>query len=111
MLLPEVASLTKLQNPDGGWSAKPGVPSDPLTTGLALYSLRVGGAAPLSHSAVRKATDYLLRHQDENGAWYVNKTVAPFNYYFDGGFPHGQSQYSSFNGSCWALMALLETIK
>lgn len=104
----EVARLAQLQNADGGWSGKPGAPSDPLTTGLALYSLRVGGAAPRSHPSVRKATDYLLRHQDENGAWYVNKTVAPFNYYFDGGFPGGESQYVSFAATGWATLALLE---
>lgn len=108
VLQTEVAQLAKLQNADGGWSGKPGAPSDPLTTGLALYSLRVGGAAPLSHPAVRKATDYLLRHQDESGAWYVNKTVAPFNYYFDGGFPGGESQYVSFAATGWATLALME---
>jgi ankyrin repeat protein len=105
----ELTPLAKLQNADGGWSGKPGAPSDPLTTGLALYSLRVGGAAPLSHPAVRKATDYLLRHQDESGAWYVNKTVAPFNYYFDGGFPGGESQYVSFAATGWATLALMES--
>jgi hypothetical protein len=39
----------------------------------------------------------------------VNKRAFPANNYFDAGFPHGESQYASFNGTCWATMALLET--
>ena len=31
--------------------------------------------------------------------------------YFDAGFPHGQSQFSSFNGTCWATMALLLAVE
>jgi hypothetical protein len=27
--------------------------------------------------------------------------------YLDGGFPHGESQYASYNASCWATMALI----
>ena len=103
--------LTALQNPDGGWSGRKGAPSDALTTGLALYSLRVGAATPASDAVVRKAASYLLRHQDESGAWYMNKTVAPLNFYFDGGFPGGESQYISFAATGWATLALMETIR
>lgn len=103
------ASLTALQNPDGGWSGRPGAPSDPLTTGLALYSLRAGAGIPVRATVIRKATNYLLRHQDENGSWYVNKTTAPLNYFFDMGFPGGESQYISFAATGWATLALMET--
>ena len=104
----DVKTLIARQQSDGGWGAKPGTPSDPMATGLALYSLRAGGEVALGDSAVRKATDYLLRMQDESGTWYLNKTIQPFNYFFDTGFPGGESQYSSFAATGWATLALME---
>ena len=50
----------------------------------------------------------MLRTQDEDGSWFVNKRAIPANNYFNAGFPHGESQYASFNGTCWATMALLQ---
>ena len=103
----DVQSLIALQNPDGGWGARPSAPSNPMATGQALYGLRVAGAAA-TDGAVRQATDYLLRMQDESGAWFLNKTIQPFNYFFDTGFPGGESQYSSFGATGWATLALME---
>ena len=99
--------LIALQNTDGGWGAKPGTASDPMATGQALYSLRVAGAS-ITDGALRQATNYLLRMQDESGAWYQNKTIQPFNYFFDTGFPGGESQYSSFGATGWATLGLIE---
>ena len=99
------------QRPDGGWAQLPGMTSDAYATGQALYALKEGGGVSVSSSVYQKGVKYLLRTQDEDGSWFVNKRAIPANNYFDGGFPHGQSQYSSFNGSCWAMMALMETIK
>jgi uncharacterized protein len=103
----DVEGLKALQNPDGGWGASPGAPSNPLATGQALYSLRVAGVAP-TDSGLKQAIGYLIRMQDESGAWYLNKTVPPFNDFFDTGFPGGESQYSSFGATSWATLALLE---
>ncbi len=106
-----VAEIKADQRPDGGWAQLPNLSSDAYATGQALYALHEGGGMPVNDPIYQKGVKFLLQNQDEDGSWFVNKRAIPANNYFDGGFPHGQSQYSSFNGSCWALMALLETIK
>lgn len=98
--------LLAAQNPDGGWSQLPGMPSDAYATGQAVYALSVaGGMTPPA-----KGIEYLLRTQDDDGSWFVNKRAIPANNFFDAAFPHGESQYASFNGTCWATLALLETL-
>jgi ankyrin repeat protein len=105
-----VASIRKDQNPDGGWSQLPGMASDAYATGQALYALHSGGGVVASDTAYKKGVAFLLRTQDPDGSWFVNKRAIPANNYFDAGFPHGQSQYASFNGTCWATLALLQTV-
>lgn len=106
-----VAEIKADQRPDGGWAQMPNLASDAYATGQALYALHEGGGMSTSDPVYQKGVKFLLKTQDEDGSWFVNKRANPANNYFDAGFPHGQSQYSSFNGSCWAMMALLETIK
>jgi hypothetical protein len=98
------------QHPDGGWSQTPDLQSDAYATGHALYALHKAGGLPVSDPAYARGVRFLLRNQDEDGSWFVNKRALAANNYFDAGFPHGESQYSSFNGTCWAVMALLETL-
>jgi hypothetical protein len=105
-----VDEILSAQNPDGGWSQVAGMRSDAYATGQALYSLRVAGGIEAKDSIYERGVQYLLRTQDEDGSWFVNKRAIPANNYFDAGFPHGESQYASFNASCWATLALLETI-
>lgn len=105
------AEIRADQRPDGGWAQLPNLASDAYATGQALYALHEGGGMSVNDPVYQKGVKYLLRTQDEDGSWFVNKRAIPANNYFDAGFPHGQSQYSSFNGSCWAMMALLETTK
>jgi ankyrin repeat protein len=96
------------QKPDGGWSATPTLRSDAYATGFALYALAVGGGLSVNEAAYQRGVHYLLRTQDEDGSWYVMKRTTPANTYMDAGFPHGESQYSSFAGTCWATLALLQ---
>ena len=98
------------QRTDGGWSQLPNQSSDAYATGEALYALHHGGGVPTGEAAYTRGTKYLLRTQDDDGSWYVVKRANPANNYFDSGFPHGESQYASFNGTCWATMALLDTV-
>lgn len=98
------------QRQDGGWSQLPNLNSDAYATGQALYALHVGGRLSAADPAYVRGVRFLLRTQDEDGSWFVNKRAIPSNNYFDAGFPHGQSQYASFNGTCWAIMALLATM-
>jgi hypothetical protein len=106
-----VADIKADQRPDGGWAQLPNLSSDAYATGQALYALHEGGGMSVKDPVYQRGVKFLLRTQDEDGSWFVNKRAIPANNYFDGGFPHGQSQYSSFNGTCYATMALLEAIK
>lgn len=98
--------LLAAQRADGGWSSSPSASSDAFVTGLALYALHIGGELPTDAPAYRRGIRFLLRTQDEDGSWYVNKRANPANTYFDAGFPHGESQFTSFAATCWATMAL-----
>src|ERR671925_1136895 len=83
--------------------------SDAYATGQALYALHIAGGLPVTDPAYQAGVQFLLRNQEEDGSWFVSKRAMPANNYFDAGFPHGQSQYASFNATCWATMALLAT--
>lgn len=98
------------QRPDGGWSQGPNLQSDAYSTGQALYALHHAGGLKVTDAAYKRGVQFLLRTQDADGSWFVVKRALPANNYFDGGFPHGESQYASFNGTCWATMALMETM-
>ncbi|MHB8638012.1 MAG: ankyrin repeat domain-containing protein [Fimbriimonadaceae bacterium] len=96
------------QRPDGGWSQLPTLQSDAYATGQALYALHAGGGLSVTNRAYTRGVRFLLRTQDQDGSWFVNKRAIPANNYFDAGFPHGESQYASFNGTCWATIALAD---
>ncbi|MBX7134934.1 MAG: ankyrin repeat domain-containing protein [Fimbriimonadaceae bacterium] len=105
-----IAAIRADQRPDGGWSQLPNMQSDAYATGQALYALHIGGGVSTKDALYQRGTQYLLRTQYSDGSWFVNKRAIPANNYFDAGFPHGESQYSSFNGTCWATLALLEAL-
>jgi N-acyl-D-amino-acid deacylase len=113
------AELKVAQRPDGGWAQLPApvkpapgagdgvfTRSDAYATGQALYALSAGGGVPTTSEGFRRGVRFLLDTQDDDGSWLVTKRAAPVNTYFDAAFPHGQSQYSSYNATCWATMAL-----
>lgn len=110
-----VAQLRKAQHKDGGWGqfddAKiAGIGytrSDAYATGQALYALYIGGGVKTADPAYRNGVEYLLRTQDDDGAWFVNKRAVPANNYLDTGFPYGQSQYVSYAATSWSSMALM----
>lgn len=101
------AELLATQRPDGGWGQYGTLASDAYATGSALFSLAQGGDLPVTAPEYRKGVRYLLRTQDDDGSWYVFKRAMPANNYFDAGYPHGQSQFSSQMGACWATLALI----
>jgi ankyrin repeat protein len=103
--------LRGAQRPDGGWAQLDSRKSDAYATGQALFALNQAGEIPVSDPAYARGVAFLLRTQEDDGSWFVSKRAAPLNNYFDAGFPHGQSQYSSFNATCWATMALLLAVE
>ena len=105
-----IDELLAAQRQDGGWAQLPGMHSDAYATGQALYALATAGGIAVKSDPYQRGVRYLLRNQDEDGSWFVNKRAVPANNYFHADFPHGESQYSSFNGTSWAALALLETI-
>ncbi|MBS1724331.1 MAG: ankyrin repeat domain-containing protein [Armatimonadetes bacterium] len=107
---PAADAIVADQKADGGWSQAPNLQSDAYSTGQALCALQMSGMVKTTDPIYRKGVQFLVRNQDADGSWYVAKRALPANNYFDGGFPHGESQYSSFNGSCWATMALMATL-
>jgi ankyrin repeat protein len=110
--------LRLAQRPDGGWAQLPVsqagsdggdsrfTRSDAHATGQALYALHQSGL-PVTNETYRQGVRYLVKTQDADGSWLVTKRAIPANTYMDAGFPHGESQYASYVGTCWATMALM----
>jgi ankyrin repeat protein len=105
-----VEELRAGQRSDGGWAQLGSLQSDAYATGQALYALQVAGGMPVADPVYQRGVQFLLRTQEEDGSWFVNKRAIPANNYFNAAFPHGESQYASFNATCWATMALLQTM-
>lgn len=103
------ADLLATQRADGGWSQTPSLASDAYGSGLALFSLHVGGGLASSDKAYQRGVRFLLRNQQADGSWYVRSRSLPFQPYFESGFPHGHDQWISAAGSSWATMALMLT--
>jgi ankyrin repeat protein len=98
--------LLSFQRADGGWSDLPSMSSNVYATGRALCALHTAGI-PVSDPAYRRAVQFLLNAQTEDGSWYVQTRAAGFQPYFDAGFPYGVDQWMSAAGSSWATMALI----
>ncbi|MGV3722210.1 MAG: ankyrin repeat domain-containing protein [Actinomycetota bacterium] len=102
-----IDELRAAQRPDGGWAQLTSTESDAYATGSALFALAQGGDLSVKDPAYQRGVRFLLRTQDDDGAWYVSKRAIPGNNYFDAEFPYGQSQYASHAAACWATMALI----
>jgi hypothetical protein len=61
---------------------------------------------PSSNAAVQRAVRFLLRTQEDDGAWYVKSRAMKIQPYFESGFPHGPDQWLSQAGTAWAVMGL-----
>jgi pimeloyl-ACP methyl ester carboxylesterase len=95
------------QDETGGWAQRPGLSADAYATGLALVALRETEGLTPAHTGYRRGVRFLVRTQQRDGSWFVNKRAASFNSYFESGFPYGKHQFSSFTGTAWATMALM----
>jgi len=101
--------LLKAQHDDGSWSQLPELKGDAYATGGVLTALRAAGLSP-RHAAYQKGVKFLVSTQKDDGSWFVPTRSRPVQVFFDNGDPHGKSQFISFAGTGWAVLALLETI-
>jgi hypothetical protein len=94
-------------NSDGGWGWESGVPSDSLTTGLAIYVLAKVQAGDDS-SVFRDARKWLLASQQSDGSWLtpsknITKSTDPERL-------KGRDEIYHYWGTAWAAIGLLETL-
>jgi hypothetical protein len=99
-------ALIQLQQRDGGWSQRSGLPTDAYATGQALYALHVATGMPTSDPVFRHGMEYLLSTQQEDGSWFVRSRSVKFQPYFESGFPYGHDQWISAAATNWAALAL-----
>jgi ankyrin repeat protein len=104
-----IRELLAVQRPDGGWSDLDSMESTPYATGKALYALQMAGLSA-SDAAYKRAVQFLLNTQQEDGSWYTRTRAMAFQPYFDAGFPHAFDQWISAAGSAWSTMALSQAL-
>lgn len=69
---PQIAQLLKRQNPDGGWSQVPEMPSDAYATGQVLWALSFAGIKP-QDPQIQRGEAYLVTSQREDGSWPITQ--------------------------------------
>jgi squalene-hopene/tetraprenyl-beta-curcumene cyclase len=107
----ELARLRQLlidgRNSDGGWGWSKTAPSDPYTTGMALYVLAKVGAH--DNNEVRdKAILFLLNSQQSDGSWktepkYISRATTPEQL-------ATRAEIYHYWGTSWAVLGLLSTL-
>ena len=100
-----VKELVQLQQGDGGWAQTPHLKSDAYATGQVLFTLRELGVTGVENQA-RRASDFLVRTQRDDGSWYVASRAMKIQPYFESGFPYGHDQWISQAGTAWATIGL-----
>jgi hypothetical protein len=103
--------LLGMQNADGGWSQLPTLKSDAYATGQAMYALYESGMIRSEDESYQKGLRYLLKTQDQSGAWIVQTRSYPIQPFFTCDFPpYDENQFISAAATNWADMALLEAL-
>jgi squalene-hopene/tetraprenyl-beta-curcumene cyclase len=107
----EVAQLRQqlldARNSDGAWGWEKGVPSDALTTGLALYVLAKDRAG-VDASVFRDARKWLLASQQSDGSWLT--PAKNFTKSIDPERLKVRDKLYHYWGTGWAVIGLLETL-
>ena len=98
-----VEQLEGFQNTDGGWSQIACTSSDAYATGQVLYALSVAGVSQ-EVAAVRKAVNFLVSTQQDDGAWPMKKRTHP------GETPTENLVPITYFGTSWATLGLLRSV-
>ncbi|MCW3118314.1 MAG: terpene cyclase/mutase family protein [Chitinophagaceae bacterium] len=108
----KVASRIKsMQNADGGWSQLPTMKSDAYATGQSLYALYESRMAKPKDEVYQRGLDFLLKTQDQEGAWMVATRAYAIQPFVNSQFPpYDENQFISAAASNWATMALLSAL-
>ena len=105
------SKLRTMQNNDGGWSQLPTLGSDAYATGQALYALYESGMNKPEDEVYQRGLHFLLKTQDDKGAWFVATRSFPIQPFVSSDFPpYDDNQFISAAGSNWAVMALLNAL-
>lgn len=99
--------LLDARNGDGAWGWEKGVPSDALTTGLAIYVLAKVRAGDDS-SVIRDARKWLLASQQTDGSWLT--PAKNFTKSTDPERLKVRDEIYHYWGTAWATIGLLETL-
>jgi N-acyl-D-amino-acid deacylase len=99
------STLLAAQRGDGGWPQLDTMESDAYATGQTLYVLVTTGYSPASPEC-RRAVEFLLDTQQDDGSWFVKSRSDPVQVIFNNGDPHDTDQFISTPASGWALAAL-----
>jgi hypothetical protein len=103
--------LVSMQNVDGGWSQLTTLKSDAYATGQILYALYLSNMLKSDDEVYQKGLDYLLKTQNEKGAWYVATRSFPIQPPMTAGFPpYNHDEFISAAASNWAVMALMNAL-
>jgi hypothetical protein len=103
-------ALIAKQRDDGGWAQLDERESDAFATGQTLVALHQEGGVAVDDEVYQRGVSFLLQTQRGNGSWFVESRDypgRPVNRYFESGFPHKNSQFISYAGTCWATSALI----
>src|SRR3954469_21698844 len=99
--------LLAARNGDGAWGWEKGVPSDALTTGLAIYVLAKARAG-VDSSVFRDARKWLLASQQSDGSWLT--PAKNFTKSIDPKRLTVRDEIYHYWGTAWAVIGLVETL-
>ena len=103
--------LFSMQHADGGWSQLQTMESDAYATGQTLYALYESGMSGTNDDVYQKGIDYLMKSQDQTGAWIVKTRSYGIQPFFSSDFPpYDENQFISAAATNWADLALLEAL-
>ncbi len=102
-LVPLIDAVVERQNPDGGWSQIPTMPSDVYATGQALYALATARCGH-NYSPTSRGITFLTTTQREDGSWQM--TSRPKE---PGGKAANNLVPITCAGSAWGVLGLLRS--